>query len=1041
MMAVRRPVPRLARAAVALAALAGALGAFGAGRGMLVLQCGSDWCVSGEDVRKVFESHEFKRALGSKFDLAVYDDMENPTAKVKAANEKLENLRVATRRFPAITCLTDEPRRLFAQLENIPFDVTPESLAGMVADAAKIRDEAIECFKHGRGKGQAAADALGRGFELLESQVGEFDRDSLRDGPLAWTEQWNHLQEIDADDRFGWRRRFTMGYGFDLVDEATELAKAGEMEKGEMYIAKLLAIPTNALSVVQRQCLQVAAVAYSLGFSSGGDWSLPEKDSAILHGVLDMGRDTVWGQYALGRLILAGERLDTVPPFRATVRKRPAKSKTIVTPFKLREVEERIAALKPRDEGFTEAEKRTLALYAVLRRIGRDGWDSLKARPGAARFMRDFFTDREWMEDFAWSGRCSDWKNAILALESLCFQDGGAWIEKRAEGRRFATATALEKPDANEAWLADWLDAYRGTALSNRLHKTAYEQPVWRWRYAIRQIHCPRTEDPANQQRFLDSFYNVSAARFGSAHCTVPYRPYNCFGDNIHGPRYFKPWEAAGEWPRRRYSYIVGGVCGELSTFGSCCSNAHGLPSIPVGQPGHCAYTRRLPDGEWVVDNFISTPTGFTALWPSATHWTYTFATEITFEGDRERRLEADRFLEIAHVAEVAGKKPDTVSRIYRRACNSWPKHYTAWREYGDWLRRASRPLAEHGTYARATIKGLEGLRHPLWDLLTPYFRRVANEAGPQALYDALAEFAPLLRQGDELLQDNGDFSVVVKDWTRPLASEPELMEKSIADFAAAQYGTKTYFTQVLGWGAPFLFADEKRADRFLKLLPKMAEKFSQSMRGVKGGAKAVADAKSTRPNLGPFLLSAEESGDVAAFQQFAAIQRRIGRQPAGLDYKERDFNGQIVSGEGMLTLFGSAPGDTPEQHPRTIDASKATDFTFCALGYKQEPAAMVTLAGPCELRGIVISLVCPDKKRSASQLPIEVEISEDRSSWAKVFETDRLKSEYRIEFKSGKYPRARYIRVRRLAGKDGKLEQLEYFQMSKILAYGKKLY
>ena len=37
------------------------------GKGMLILQVGSDWCVSGEDVRKVFESDEFRRAVGSKF--------------------------------------------------------------------------------------------------------------------------------------------------------------------------------------------------------------------------------------------------------------------------------------------------------------------------------------------------------------------------------------------------------------------------------------------------------------------------------------------------------------------------------------------------------------------------------------------------------------------------------------------------------------------------------------------------------------------------------------------------------------------------------------------------------------------------------------------------------------------------------------------------------------------------------------------------------------------------------------------------------------
>ena len=107
--------------AAALAALVVSTApAQGAQKGLLILQCGSDWCESGEDVRKVFEGGAFRKALGGRFDFAVYDDMDEPTEKTKAENGRLEGLRVESRRFPAITCLTGEPRRFFAQIENIP---------------------------------------------------------------------------------------------------------------------------------------------------------------------------------------------------------------------------------------------------------------------------------------------------------------------------------------------------------------------------------------------------------------------------------------------------------------------------------------------------------------------------------------------------------------------------------------------------------------------------------------------------------------------------------------------------------------------------------------------------------------------------------------------------------------------------------------------------------------------------------------------------------------------------------------------------------
>ena len=57
---------------------------------LLVLQCGSDWCESGEDVRRVFEGAEFRRLLGDRYEFAVYDNMDSPTPEVTEANKKLD---------------------------------------------------------------------------------------------------------------------------------------------------------------------------------------------------------------------------------------------------------------------------------------------------------------------------------------------------------------------------------------------------------------------------------------------------------------------------------------------------------------------------------------------------------------------------------------------------------------------------------------------------------------------------------------------------------------------------------------------------------------------------------------------------------------------------------------------------------------------------------------------------------------------------------------------------------------------------------------
>ena len=110
-------------------------------RGVLVLQVGSDWCVSGEHVRKAFESWEFEKVVGGKYVLAVYDEMESPTEAVKAKNALVKDILIRTKRFPALTCYAPgKPPRVFAQIENIPGNVTPEKLARAVSRVTERKD-------------------------------------------------------------------------------------------------------------------------------------------------------------------------------------------------------------------------------------------------------------------------------------------------------------------------------------------------------------------------------------------------------------------------------------------------------------------------------------------------------------------------------------------------------------------------------------------------------------------------------------------------------------------------------------------------------------------------------------------------------------------------------------------------------------------------------------------------------------------------------------------------------------------------------------
>ena len=1011
-----------------------------AGKGVLVLQIGSDWCVSGEKVRRVFESAEFRREVGSKYIFAVYDEMEEPTDAVKESNAVVSDILVKTKRFPAITCYAPgTPLRFFAQIENVPQDITAEKLAGAVEKLTARKDQAEVLFKKAAAlKGSNAADSYGAAFDKLMPMVGQFHRDEIIKGKCGWSDEWKALSALDANDSFGWVKHFEIDdyKGVAMVEKVTAERKDGSTA----FFDGFRRIPTLHFSASQRQLVRIMEYAAT---TAGTDKPIKPEGKAALKAALELGRGTFWGQYALGRLIMDGEKYESKGLPHAAVWPRPdADSCSEKSPFALEQTKGVISKIKP-TAALNEQQKLAVARHAVLRLIGQKGWNDLVSRPGSALFVKAFMNDRAWLEDFAWSGTFpanssdgwaragdgpGDGAAAALALESLVFQDNGRWVPfsngafVNNEGRRFMTALALNYPDKDEAWLADVLDAYRATAKAGRLHKSAYSQPVWIWRFALHQGHGTASADNmAAQQRHLDKFVNLPSREYGGACWMIQYRLSNCFGDSVHGPLYYKPWATAGEWPKRKYSQIVGGVCGELSKFGSAVSNAHGLPSTTAGQPGHCAYTRRLPSGRWEVDYSVTGHSQMHLCFWNKHPWQYSVSIEKTFRGDREKRHAANRLLELAIIAEERGLTSSDVEAYFQQACRSWPAHYGAWKAYGDWVNRTGASIDTMRTWVRGCSRGMKTGRQPVWDFLTPYFARVMKEKGKGALADELVAFAPLLRQSDEQIQEEADFKKMLEEWAKPLGSDVEFVVPVLKAMLLAQYGTKNYFTQVLGWGGDIMMGNTGLSAVYIKTLGEVvAEK-------AKDGAGSALD-------FNPLMLGASKSDNLEAFRQIALLQDKLEPYKGnGKPYPTSDFGGLLVSAEGLLKTSSTSGWDKPKNYARCIDATPCGENGFHTAKEKS-PWAVVMLPGPVAVCGVVAENKAGWQNRHR-QAPLELQISEDGLEWTTVHRDDQVRDTYRIDLRSSA-PRARYIRIRRVPdAKD------EVYHLNKLLVYGKKLY
>ena len=1022
-----------------------------AGKGALVLQCGSDWCVSGESVREAFESAAFKRSkIGAQFVTAVYDDMDSPTDAVRARNELAKPLLIRTKRFPAITCFTPGPEmHVFAQIENVPANVTPEKLAKAIGKVLARKNEAEALFKRAAAaKGEEAANLYGQGFDLLASMMGIFHFKELTEGPHGWRKEWNELVKLDAGDRYGWLAHFTLDEYATVaaVQKLSEMKENGSRSQAEAFVQKYKSIPDTHFTPNQKQFIRVLEYALTDNATSA---PLSPNNRRLLKEAFDLGRDTFWGQFAMGRLMMDGEKIESKGLPAAPVKPRPTGSASFKKPFPLEQVKNNLFGIKP-GAPLTEPQKLAIARYAALRLIGQDAWQELNNRPGSSQFVKAFLNDRTWLEDFAWSGTFQekeygvagsepgDGASAILALETLIFQDDGKWTRFNGttyednEGRRFMTALALVFPDKDEAWLADVLDAYRTAALTGRLHKSAYTQPVWVWRFAVHQGHPTGScDNMAAQQRHLNKFVNLPIREYGGTPWMIEYRLKNCFGDSVHGPLYYKPWATANEWPKRKYSQIVGGVCGELSKFGSAIANSHGLPSTTVGQPGHCAYSRRLLDGTWEINYNVTGHSQMHLCFWGKHEWQYTPAIEGTYSGDRETRLAADRMVALAILAEEQKKDAKTIESYYQHACAAKKEHYGAWHAYGEWLMRSNTPLDKLRVWVRGCARGMRSGRQPLWNILTPYFERVAKEKGKAALRDDLIAFAPLLKQGDVKIQEEADFSVVLNKWGEALGTDRQMRYDVLKAMLSAQVGTADYFSQTMAWGSEFFTAFPGGGDIFSKCLN---EALAASAKGGKGGAAKGGQAKGI--DFGPMLLAASKNGNIEAFRHTIDMQSKLSPidVPSGQQYPLKDFGGDLVSKDGLIQTSSTCGYDHPERYPLAIDASPVGGGAAFHTDGEEAPWATVFLAGPTDVKGVLIENRFGG--HNATRLvPFIVEISEDGKEWTQIYADSAVKDSYRIDLR-GKQNRTRFVRVSRKKG-----AKKEVFHLNKILVYGTKLY
>jgi len=213
--------------------------------------------------------------------------------------------------------------------------------------------------------------------------------------------------------------------------------------------------------------------------------------------------------------------------------------------------------------------------------------------------------DTNSLEYLLCSGYVKDykWDKVIELMLAILARDPEA---KGGYKHRLAAAVALTfstavKSLADQTVELDAMERYRSFvnwADTGKLFHHFTGLTAWQMRYVIgswaanNELVWARENVPFNFK---------SPKSIGEAtHSMVKYRETNYKGVSVQdGASYYDNKPVTMEVMQE-----VGAVCGGISKFGCAMSQAFGIPAMPVGQPGHCAFLW-WKEGEWVLSNDI----------------------------------------------------------------------------------------------------------------------------------------------------------------------------------------------------------------------------------------------------------------------------------------------------------------------------------------------------------------------------------------------------------------------------------------------------
>lgn len=645
----------------------------------------------------------------------------------------------------------------------------------------------------------------------------------------------------------------------------------------------------------------------------------------------------------------------------------------------------------------------------IAKTVGRDTLSEIGKLEGGASFLKKFFSDTAWMEQFAGSGMWSikPWKGlkddpadaqaALKALDLLVWNDKDDFISTKL-GRNIATALALcHGVDWDPVKLVQVMECYREWAKDGTLATDSLGHDVRQWREVLG--FGQNAELSVENLRWIHDFANLPAGQYYGLCWSCDYRLWNCFGASVHGSDYYRPW--AHCWNTQELRYRVGGVCGALSKFGSHGAASHGVRSFTAGQPGHCAYL----------------------LWDySVDRWGIAYA--VTAHTSPHNSLGAAGFAAVEEQNRYySNPKRMDAERLrwkgeYEKSMRTCPGNYHAGVAWLNALEKSSTPDG-WAAFGKTICDTFNGFPSQGWTLYLAY---IDHLVGRTAKLDAVKKAMSAIRESTEKTFENpywDEIALVPLDKKFPgdMAAMWTVLDAALE----GQAKTTSFYRQTINWGAERLMTDAENSKRFLTTVGKSALKTGEQLdyRGM--------------------IEKASESEDVQMWRQVYTLldkmNPKLSPKKTTKVFAKSQYGGDLLSQDGLLKISNTSGWDNPITYRNALDAVDFEGENAFHTGKNNGPWGMVVLPGASDISGITVVNAGGGQNRNR-QVPLVVSLSENGKDFTDVFSSETVQDEWNIQLPAPM--KAKYIRVGR---KYDETSGEHLFHLHKILVYGKKLY